>query len=146
MISVTCDNAASLFCVYVTWPGPDHFDPKRTRWRKSLRMYTKRSPEATTTLLAKRCGTRLPFNRTQTTCECVYLLALELSLFARVTLILTRWPWCMNVTQIFWSCTCISREVSMSRLSKIRAWTGQTDTETGATKCITMPHLRVVNT
>jgi len=45
--------------------------------------------------------TRLSFNRIQTTHEQIH------TLFAPVTLTLTRWPLCMNLTQIVWRCSCV---------------------------------------
>ena len=55
----------------------------------------------------------------------------------------TCWSWHKNLTYrpIFWRRTCI---LKMSRLSKIWAWRGQTDT--GVTRRINTPHLWVIVT
>jgi len=66
-----------------------------------------------------------PFNRRQATRDCVYSYA-HLTFSASVTLTLTRWPWyrirsryCKDAHRM-WS-------FYRSRLSKVRARTGQTD-------------------
>ena len=49
---------------------------------------------------------------------------------APVTLTLTQWPWHTRLTYIFWRHTFISNGVFRSRISKVKAQTGETDRQT----------------
>jgi len=51
---------------------------------------------------------QIAFNLRQTTRECVYFVKLVHTNFQPVTLTLTRWPWYINLTEIFRIFTCTS--------------------------------------